>query len=62
MLERLFFLYIIVAFTTLRGQTTLTAGDLMMVTVNADGDDNFDFVPLVPFKKSTLRLLRSAKG
>ena len=54
MLERLFFLYIIVAFTTLRGQTTLTAGDLMMVTVNADGDDNFDFVPLVDLESNTV--------
>jgi len=36
------------------GQTTLSPGDLMMVTVNADGSDNFDFVPLVDLEAGTI--------
>jgi len=40
--------------STLLPQTTLSAGDLMMVTVNADGDKNFDFVPLMNLEASTV--------
>lgn len=36
------------------GQTTLNPGDIMIVTVNADGSDNFDFVPLVNLKAGTV--------
>ena len=36
------------------GQTTLSAGDLMLVTVNADNDDNFDFVPLEDLESNTV--------
>ncbi len=35
------------------GETTLLPGDLMIVTVNADGNDNFDFVPLVDLAAGT---------
>jgi len=34
-------------------QTTLSAGDLTIVTVNADDPDNFDFVPLVDLEAGT---------
>ena len=40
--------------SNLSAQTTLSAGDLMMVTVNADGNDNFDFVPLVDLAANTV--------
>ncbi len=49
-----FLLYFIVYSSTLLPQTTLSAGDLMMVTVNADGDKNFDFVPLRNLEASTV--------
>lgn len=35
------------------GQSALSSGDLTVVTVNADGDKNFDFVPLVDIEKGT---------
>lgn len=34
-------------------QTTLAAGDLVVVTVNADSPDNFDFIPLVNLQAGT---------
>lgn len=43
-----------VLFVNLQAQTTLAAGDLMIVTVNADGNDNFDFVPLVDMEANTV--------
>lgn len=49
-----FFLYLFVYSSTLLPQTTLSAGDLMMVTVNADGNDNFDFVPLIDLEANTV--------
>lgn len=36
------------------GQTSLSPGDIIMVTVNADGNDNFDFVPLVDLSSGTV--------
>ena len=38
----------------LSAQSTLSAGDLILVTVNADGDKNFDFVPLVDISANTV--------
>jgi len=38
----------------LPAQSTLSAGDLILVTVNADGDKNFDFVPLVDISANTV--------
>lgn len=35
------------------GQTTLTPGDIMLVTLNADSVKNFDFVPLVNLASET---------
>jgi len=35
-------------------QTTLSPGDLVVVTVNADGNKNFDFVPLVDLEIGTV--------
>ncbi|MBL7013758.1 MAG: hypothetical protein ISR83_05015, partial [Candidatus Marinimicrobia bacterium] len=34
-------------------QTTLSPGDILLVTLNADGNDNFDFVPLVSLEANT---------
>lgn len=34
-------------------QSTLSPGDIAVVTVNADGDKNFDFVPLVDLESGT---------
>ena len=36
------------------GQTTLAPGDLILVTVNSDSPDNFDFVPLVDIASGTV--------
>ena len=36
------------------GQTLLSPGDLLLVTVNADGSDNFDFVPLADIASGTV--------
>ena len=36
------------------GQTTLSPGDILIVTVNSDGSDNFDFVPLVNIATGTI--------
>ncbi|MCF8297339.1 MAG: T9SS type A sorting domain-containing protein [Saprospiraceae bacterium] len=36
------------------GQTTLTPGDIILVTLNADGNKNFDFVPLVSLASGTV--------
>lgn len=41
-------------FTGLNAQTTLAPGDLMIVNVNADDNDNFDFVPLVDLSVGTV--------
>ena len=37
----------------IQAQTTLTAGDLVIVLVNADGDDSFAFTPLIPLEAGT---------
>lgn len=42
-----------IAFQEGYSQTTLSPGDIAIVTVNADGDDNFDFVPLVDLEEDT---------
>lgn len=34
-------------------QTTLSSGDLVIITVNTDGDKTFDFVPLVDLEQNT---------
>ncbi|PKP19334.1 MAG: hypothetical protein CVU05_11665, partial [Bacteroidetes bacterium HGW-Bacteroidetes-21] len=36
------------------GQTTLSPGDLVVVNVNADGSDNFDFIPLIDLQTGTV--------
>lgn len=41
-------------FTNVWGQTSLSPGDLMIVTVNADDDKNFDFVPLIDLDNGTV--------
>lgn len=38
----------------LQAQTTLHPGDIIIVTVSADGADNFDFVPLVDLSAGTV--------
>ncbi|MDP8204666.1 MAG: hypothetical protein P9L95_09065, partial [Candidatus Tenebribacter mawsonii] len=36
------------------GQTVLSAGDIVLVTVNADDNKNFDFVPLIDLESGTI--------
>jgi len=48
------FLFLLVSFHIVIAQTTLSAGDLIIPTVNADGDKNFDFVPLVNLESGTV--------
>ena len=49
-----FTLLLLVYQQILPAQSTLSAGDLILVTVNADGDKNFDFVPLVDISANTV--------
>ncbi len=51
---RYFFLLLFAPLGALRAQTTLSPGDLLLVTINADGDDNFDFVPLIDLAANTV--------
>lgn len=48
------FLFVLALVTMLTAQTTLSTGDLIFVTVNADGDKNFDFIPLIDMKANTV--------
>ncbi len=40
--------------SSIHAQTTLNPGDLVIVTANADGTDNFDFIPLVDIQAGTI--------
>ncbi len=56
-MRKITFLMLFVAlcsFSNLNAQTTLTPGDVVIVSVNADGDDTFDFVPLVDLAAGTV--------
>jgi len=46
--------FLILYFDISIAQTTLSPGDIMLVTLNADGNDNFDFVPLVSLEANTV--------
>ena len=47
-------LFLIISFQSIIAQTTLSAGDIIIPTVNADGDKNFDFVPLINLESGTV--------
>ncbi len=56
-MRKITFLMLLVAlcsFSNLNAQTTLTPGDVVIVAVNSDGDDAFDFVPLVDLEEGTV--------
>ncbi len=40
--------------SSIHAQTTLNPGDLVIVTANQDGADNFDFIPLVDLQAGTV--------
>jgi len=46
-------LFLIISFQNVMAQTTLSLGDLIIPTVNADTLKNFDFVPLVDLEAGT---------
>ncbi len=48
------FLFGLALCSMLMAQTILSAGDLVFVTVNADGNKNFDFVPLIDIDANTV--------
>jgi hypothetical protein len=55
LVDSLVFVFLsLIIVSNLSAQTTLSAGDLMLVTVNADNDDNFDFVPLEDLESNTV--------
>ena len=41
-----FFIFLITTLVTF-GQTTLSSGDLIVTSLIADGNDRFEFIPLV---------------
>lgn len=52
-LFRFLILFLIISFQSVIAQTILSAGDIIIPTVNADTLKNFDFVPLVDLKAGT---------